>query len=400
MSESTALAITAATATSSLGRGLAAHAQALQAGRSGLRSAEDLAGYAHAPGWLGAVDGLDAVAMPSAQADYDCRNNRLAWLGLQQDDLRERIEACRSRVGAERIGVFLGTSTSGIAQTEQAYHQAAPGAFARLPDWYAYRYSHNVHSVTAFVSAALGLTGLSQTISTACSSSAKVFAAASRAIRAGWCDAALVGGVDSLCETTLFGFHALQLVSPQACRPADVRRDGISIGEAAGFALLERDSEPAAWRLLGYGESSDAHHMSTPDPQGAGARLAMDEALARAGLQPVDIDYVNLHGTGTPANDRSEARAVRGLFGDAVPASSTKGWTGHCLGAAGVLEAVIGLLSIQAGYVPQSLNTEQVDPEIDIDIPLTPRQQPVRRVLSNSFGFGGSNACLILGGAV
>ncbi|WP_348674972.1 beta-ketoacyl-[acyl-carrier-protein] synthase family protein [uncultured Abyssibacter sp.] len=392
------LAITAATATSSLGTGLRAHDEALASGRTGLRPASDIAGYEHAPGWLGAVDALADVALPEDLSAFDCRNNRLAWLGLHQDGFIERVRSAVDRHGPERVGVFLGTSTSGIAQTEQAYHQAADG-FERLPGWYDYQHTHNVHSVSAFVARALEITGFAETISTACSSSAKVFAAAARAIRSGICDAAVVGGVDTLCETTLFGFHSLQLVSPNACRPADILRDGISIGEAGGFALVERGEVDAPWYLFGYGESSDAHHMSTPDPEGRGARAAMHQALARGALPPDAVDYVNLHGTGTLANDRSEARAVADLLGSRVPCSSTKGWTGHCLGAAGILEAVIGLLVLDAGRVPQSLNTESVDPELAIDIPLEPRERPVRSVLSNSFGFGGSNCSLLLGAA-
>ncbi len=392
------LSITAATVTSSLGAGLSAHEAALLAGRSGLQPAASTPGYTHAPGWLGAVESLDAIQLPAGSAAFDCRNNRLAWHGLNQDGFADRVGDAVRRYGAGRVGVFLGTSTSGIAQTEQAYQAAAASDFDALPGWYDYRHTHNVHSVSAFVASALGVDGFSQTISTACSSSAKVFAAAARAIRAGVCDAAVVGGVDTLCETTLFGFHALQLVSPRACRPADAMRDGISIGEAAGFALLERPEIAAPWQLLGYGESSDAHHMSTPDPDGAGARLAMQQALQQAELDAGSVDYVNLHGTGTPANDRAEARAVEALLGREVPCSSTKGWTGHCLGAAGILEAVVGLLAIRAGYVPQSLNTESVDPDIGITILLTGQARPVRHVLSNSFGFGGSNCSLLLGG--
>ncbi|MGH8441289.1 MAG: beta-ketoacyl synthase N-terminal-like domain-containing protein, partial [Nevskiaceae bacterium] len=230
----------------------------------------------------------------------------------------------------------------------------------------------------------------------ACSSSAKVFASASRAMRAGLCDAAVVGGVDSLCLTTLYGFNALQLVSADICRPADAQRNGISIGEAAGFAILEPGAADGV-ALLGYGESSDAHHMSAPHPQGEGAAAAMRGALRSAGLQPQQVDYINLHGTATPANDAAEDQAVHAVFGDAVPCSSTKGWTGHTLGAAAITEAVIALLCVEHGLMPRSLNTRQRDPALRSGILLQQRQARVDRVLSNSFGFGGSNCSLLLG---
>lgn len=237
-------------------------------------------------------------------------------------------------------------------------------------------------------------------ISAACSSSGKAFASAQRAIAAGLIDAALVGGVDSLCLTTLYGFHSLQLVSAAPCRPFDVARDGISIGEAAAFALLERAPEaPAADAvlLLGYGESSDAHHMSSPHPQGRGAREAMQKALAAARLAPAAIDYINFHGTGTPSNDESEARAVAAALGARVPGSSTKGATGHTLGAAGALEAVICALALRAQLIPAGVNTTELDPALEVNYQRRGRAAPLRHVMSNSFGFGGSNCCLIFG---
>jgi 3-oxoacyl-[acyl-carrier-protein] synthase I len=212
----------------------------------------------------------------------------------------------------------------------------------------------------------------------------------------------LVGGVDSLCLTTLYGFHSLQLVSATPCRPFDAARDGISIGEAAAFALLERapsSLDPDAVLLLGIGESSDAYHMSSPHPEGLGARAAMLQALSTAGLQPQDIDYINLHGTGTPSNDSAEAHAVTAVLGPGVPSSSTKGATGHTLGAAGGLEAVICALALQNGLMPAGLNTSVVDPALAVNYLLENRRQKVIRVLSNSFGFGGSNCSLILGRA-
>jgi 3-oxoacyl-[acyl-carrier-protein] synthase-1 len=239
-------------------------------------------------------------------------------------------------------------------------------------------------------------------VSTACSSSAKVFGDAQRLVEAGWVDAAVVGGVDSLCLTTLYGFHSLQLFAADICRPWDAQRAGVSLGEGAAFALLQR--EPAAGqsplaRLLGVGESSDAHHMSAPHPEGALAAAAMRQALAGAGLAPAQIDYINLHGTGTPSNDAAEDQAVQSVFGRELPCSSTKGATGHTLGAAGGVEAVISVLALRHGLMPGGLNVRERDPALGIHYLQANRMQSLRHVLTNSFGFGGSNASLVLGAA-
>jgi 3-oxoacyl-[acyl-carrier-protein] synthase-1 len=217
---------------------------------------------------------------------------------------------------------------------------------------------------------------------------------------AGICDAALVGGVDSLCLSTLYGFNSLGLVSRFPCRPYDADRDGISVGEGAGFVLLERATaanSPNAMLLLGVGESSDAYHMSTPHPEGLGAKMAMQLALDSAGLQSKDIDYINLHGTATKSNDASEGKAVADVFGTRVAASSTKGWTGHLLGAAGITEAIIAMLAVEHGFIPGSVNTRQLDPGIEINYQIENSAGKINRVLSNSFGFGGSNCSLLLG---
>jgi 3-oxoacyl-[acyl-carrier-protein] synthase-1 len=351
--------------------------------------------------FIGAVDGLDAVRLPTALAAWDCRNNRLAELGLAQDGFAEAVRAAVARLGAARIGVFLGTSTSGIHQTELAYRRrdAASGA---LPADFDYARTHNTYSVSGYVRARLGLAGPAWTVSTACSSSAKVFGTAARMIDAGLIDAAVVGGVDSLCLTTLYGFNSLELLAHEACRPWDRARTGLSIGEAAAFALLERPTaSPAsdAVLLLGVGESSDAHHMSSPHPEGLGARLAMQAALQAAALQPGDIDYLNLHGTATPSNDAAEDRAVVGLFGRSAPCSSTKGATGHTLGAAGALEAVVAALALREGFIPGGAQTSELDPALGANYVLQSRDAPLGRVLSNSFGFGGTNCSLVLGRA-
>jgi len=387
------------TATSAIGRGLEPTHAALRQQRGGLAPCAfdtvDLSTF------VGEVAGVDSVQLPAHLADYDCRNNRLAFLGLQQDRFSAAVESAIARHGRRRVGVLLGTSTSGILQTEQAYRRRDPVSGA-LPDDFIYRTTHNTYSVADFVRSAFNLEGPAVVVSTACSSSAKVFASAARMIAAGLIDAAIVGGVDSLCLTTLYGFNSLELLSPEPCRPFDAARNGISIGEAAAFILLQRPAASLAADavlLLGAGESSDAHHMSSPHPQGLGAQMAMAAALQAAGLHAADIDYINLHGTATPSNDAAEGRAVATLFGDAVPCSSTKGATGHTLGAAGGLEAVISALALQQGFMPGGVNTRQLDPGIPIHYLTANQDGAPRRVLSNSFGFGGTNCSLILGRA-
>ncbi len=387
----TPLAVTAYTATSAMGCGLAAQLDALRHARSGLRpndiSTEPLAC------WIGRVDGVEAAALPAALQAWDCRNNRLAWLGLNQDDFLQRVRAARARYGAGRIALLLGTSTASIDATEEAYRRLDPdGAF---PDDMRQAEIHAPHSLAAFVATALELDGPCLTISTACSSSAKVFASAERLIQLGLVDAAVVGGVDTLCNSVLFGFNALELVSSEPCRPFDAARSGISIGEAAGFALLERiESAPDAPQLLGYGEASDAHHMSTPHPDGLGAELALNDALARAGLDAGRVDYINLHGTASRKNDEVEAALVGRAFPATTRASSTKGFTGHTLGAAGIVEATVALQAIEHGLIPGNLGGHTPDPGCGPQFAWRNEQQRVDVALSNSFGFGGNNACL------
>jgi 3-oxoacyl-[acyl-carrier-protein] synthase-1 len=387
------------TATSSIGRGLDQTLDALRQRRSGLAPCAfetvDLATF------IGEVAGVDAVQLPAHLAEFDCRNNRLALLGLLQDGFAEAVCAASAKYGAQRVGVFIGTSTSGILQTELAYRRRDPVTGA-LPADFIYRTTHNTFSVADFTRHYFGLGGPAVVVSSACSSSAKVFSSARRMMAAGLIDAALVGGVDSLCLTTLYCFNSLGLVAEQACRPFDAQRNGISIGEAAAFALLERPAQHLdadAVLLLGIGESSDAYHMSSPHPDGLGARMAMQDALKMAGLQPAEIDYINLHGTATPNNDAAEGKAVHHVFGAGTPCSSTKGATGHTLGAAGGVEAVICALALQHGLLPAGLNIRQFDPTLNLNYVLENRDQPVARALSNSFGFGGTNCSLIFGRA-
>lgn len=353
------------------------------------------------PTFVGEVEGVDTISMRADLAEFDCRNNRLAQLGLQQDDFAVCVRRAIAQYGRERVGIFLGTSTAGILQTELAFRRRDPASGA-LPADFIYSKTQNTFSVADFVRQYFGLRGPAAVVSSACSSSAKVFGSARRMLEAGLIDAAIVGGVDSLCLTTLYGFNSLGLLSAQACRPFDRQRDGISIGEAAMFGLLERatpDLPDAAVLLLGIGESSDAYHMSSPHPEGLGAQMAMQEALAMAGLQAADIDYINLHGTATPSNDAAEAKAVNAVFGTRTPCSSSKGATGHTLGAAGGIEAVFCALALQHGLLPAGLNTTELDPALELDYLLANREQPLSRVISNSFGFGGTNCSLIFGRA-
>lgn len=393
----TPLSLTRSCIVSCLGAGQAAHLAALRADRSGLSVCDfetaDIKTYA------GAVAGVEDVALPPEFAEFDCRNNRLADLALAQDGFRQAVAAAREKYGPQRIGVFLGTSTSGILEAEHAYQNR--DAAGTLPD-FNYAGTHNTFSLAEFVRRSLGLEGPALVVSSACASSTKTFGNAARMIGAGLCDAAIIGGADSLCLTTLYGFHSLQLTSTLPCRPFDAARDGISIGEGAGFALLEKmeaaDAGPE-WILRGVGESNDAYHMSAPHPEGLGGRLAMERALGSAGMSAADIGYVKLHGTATPAGDAAEDNAVSGLFGNATPCSSLKGFTGHTLGASGIVEAIMTGLGLRHGFMPGSPHTEDVDPACKSRYLRAALKEPVETALCNSFGFGGSNCCLILGRA-
>jgi 3-oxoacyl-[acyl-carrier-protein] synthase-1 len=383
----------------SLGVGRDATLEALRTGRGGLKPCTfetvELDTY------VGEVPDVDDAVLPERLANFDCRNNRLAHMALLGDGFVPAVECAVEKYGAHRIGLFLGTSTSGILSSEQAYRHRDPQTGA-LPASYDFAATHSTSSLADFVGRYLGLEGPAFVVSSACSTTAKVFGNAARMIQAGVCDAAVVGGADSLCLTTLYGFHSLELVSRRPCAPFDIDRDGVSLGEAAGFALLERtgpDDRRDDIRLLGVGESNDAYHMSTPHPEGLGARLAMEGALRAAGLRAKDIGYVNLHGTATPYGDASEDRAITELFGTGTPCSSTKGYTGHTLGAAGIVEAVISILSLQSGFMPGSAQTRTIDPALRSRYLLENENAVLNRVMTNSFGFGGTNCSLIFGRA-
>jgi 3-oxoacyl-[acyl-carrier-protein] synthase-1 len=381
---------------SPLGRGKRATVIALAGGsRDGFVARADLL-----PGRsisIGAVTG-DLPPPPERAASLDCRNNRLMLVALSE--IAAEVEAAAALYGRDRVAVVLGTSTSGIAEGEAALLQ-----FRQTGVWppsYHYR-QQETGSLAEFAARALDLTGPAYTVATACSSSAKVFASARRLIRFGFADAAVVGGADTLCRMTVNGFDSLQALSQGLANPFSVNRDGINIGEGASAFLMTRAPGPV--EFLGVGETSDAYHPTAPDPDGTGARLAMQQALDDAGLAPGEIDYVNLHGTATPLNDAMESKAIDGLFPASVPCSSTKGMTGHMLGGTGGCEAAFLWLTLNPatspGFLPPHLWDGIPDPALPaLDLIDNRRSMPDRRrlaMLSNSFGFGGSNVSLVLG---
>ncbi|NOQ14405.1 MAG: beta-ketoacyl-ACP synthase [Methyloprofundus sp.] len=332
-------------------------------------------------------------------ADYNCRNARVALTALndQQGGVRDAVEVAKEKYGAQRIGVIIGTSTSGLYETEAAYGVLLEEG--KMPDDFHFVTEHAYQATARFMQLELGLTGVCYAISTACSSGAKAIAAGQRLINTGVCDAVLVGGVDTLCRLTLRGFRSLELVSSQPCTPMDKNRKGISIGEAAGLLLLEKchADNASAMKVLSVGESSDAHHMSTPHPEGKGAALAMTNALQLAGIQAGEIDYLNLHATATKINDSVESRAVFSVFADTVPCSGNKGITGHTLGAAGALETIIVLAALQQQFIPGTQGLKELDEDCQCQVIQEPLQtQGMQIAMSNSFGFGGNNASVIV----
>jgi 3-oxoacyl-[acyl-carrier-protein] synthase-1 len=388
--------LSACSLVSAAGMGLATLSDALAQGRSALMP-NDFS-RVPLPAWIGRAPGVDSTALPRALRHWDSRATRLAWLGLQADGFAQAVQQARNRHGATRVGLVLGTSASTIGVSEAAY--AALAEDGGFPAAVRSERLNMIHAITAFVQEALLLQGPAVTVSTACSSSAKAFAQAERWLRLQLCDAVVVAGVDALCDSVLFGFAALGLVSPQACQPFAAARCGISVGEAAGFALLERaQAGSTAVQLVGYGESNDAFHMSSPHPEGRGAESALNDALARARLQATDVDYVNLHGTATPRNDEVEAALVARRYRSDVHASATKGCTGHTMGAAGIVEALICAQVLHSGVRSGTPHALAADPALGAgfaaQLHLAPAQGPVRVAASHSFGFGGNNAVLL-----
>ncbi len=382
------VAITSHTLVCAAGVGREALSQALFDERSALSRSE----VPNDGTWWARVSALDAL--PGEWSAWDSRATQLALCGLQADRFCVAVATAVSRHGAARVGLALGTSASTIAVSEAAY---ARGRFEAPQDHEAL---NTLHGVTHFVQQRLGLLGPALTVSTACSSSAKVFAVAERWLRLKLVDAVVVAGVDALSDSLLYGFHALGLLSSAPCRPFDAARAGISLGEAAGFALLQRiDDEPNAPRLVGWGEANDAHHMSSPHPEGLGAERALIDALARAGVSAQRIDYVNLHGTASARNDEVEAALVARHFRAPTFAGATKGVTGHTMGAAGIVESIVCLHALQHGHCPGTAHTQAADAAMPAPFSEVFRTRAAHRdvqlAANFSFGFGGNNSVLI-----
>jgi 3-oxoacyl-[acyl-carrier-protein] synthase-1 len=366
---------------------------ALAAGRTGLAPPDP--SLLSAP--LGFETAVGAVPgpLPELPRELQPRSTRLAQFGLQLvQQLDEPLRRARERWRPERIALLLGTSTAGAATTERAYRAFVTEG--RFPGGYDFRLQHTYGAVLDVLRALTGACGPALMVSTACTSGAKPFATARRWIAADLIDAALVGGIDTLCNLTLHGFHALQALDREPCRPFGEGRRGISIGEGGALALVERSGE-ARVLVEGVGETSDAYHISAPHPQGAGALAAMGAALEQAGLRPAEVDHVNAHGTGTRLNDSAEAQAIAAVFGPEVPVVSTKGYTGHTLGAAGAIEFAFAACAVEEGWIPASLGAERRDPEIALRLPSARTAGSFRHVLSNSFAFGGNNVSLLVG---
>lgn len=380
--------ITAWSAVNALGRTTEEVLAALDAGRSGLGPSPLPTTM---PTVVGAVPG-ELAPLEAPYAAYDCRLARIGLMAFAE--VRGALDRAVARWGPERVAIILGTSTGGLEQTEQAF--VAWLREGAIPSHYDYQRQHNFAALGDLLAEISGVRGPSYVVSTACSSSGKVVASAARLMRSGIADAVLVGGIDSLTRMTLQGFHGLGILAPGPCKPFSADREGINIGEGAAFVLMEREGDAPVY-VLGVGESSDAYHMSTPEPTGRGARESMERALAQAGLTPEHVDHVNAHGTATKANDAAEARAIDAVFGPRVPVSSTKGYTGHLLGAAGGTELVFAIHAVVSGTMPATLGCDPIDPEIRIDVVRDSRRGRVRRALSNSFAFGGSNVSVLVG---
>ncbi|MDH5190236.1 MAG: beta-ketoacyl-[acyl-carrier-protein] synthase family protein [Gammaproteobacteria bacterium] len=344
--------------------------------------------------YVGKVDST-LLSVPTNLIDYNCRNNKFIVAAYEQ--IRDDIEQAKIKFGSDRVGVIIGTSTSGISEGEKAVEwQLRENA---LPTGYNYR-QQEIGSPAEFLAKLAGISGPAYTVSAACASSTKAFAPAKRLIETGVIDACITGGSDSLCRLTLNGFDSLDSVSEQICNPFSRNRNGISIGEGAALFLLQKGEGETL--LLGVGESSDAHHISAPHPEGTGAEMAMASALSDAGLKPEDIGYLNLHGTATPLNDLMESKAVGRIFGKNVPCSSTKPLTGHALGAAGALEAgfcwlVLSKMNKQKKLPPHCWDGEKDDELFQVNLVDKNACLESSVLMSNSFAFGGSNASVIIG---
>ena len=379
---------------SAVGNGTAESARRIFAGEAGTLESSAFSPGREIP--VGAV----RHALPSLgeyAVQFQSRNNALALAAALQ--IESQVREVIARYGAHRVAVIVGTSTSGIGESEVAIkHHHATGA---LPETFHFA-QQELGTLAAFLANVFQTSGPRYVHSSACSSGAKAMASAARMLRSGLADAVITGGVDSLSGSTVAGFSALNLVSSKRSNPLSNNRDGINIGEAAALFLMTR--EPATVRLSGWGESSDGHHFSAPDPTGRGAKIAINAALSRAGVEAGSVQYLNLHATGTRANDSMEGAVVHTLFGDRVPVSGTKPLTGHTLGAAGALEAAVCWLTMQdensRGFLPPHLWDGEADPTIPPLHLVQPGEclgEPPRVTASTSFAFGGSNAALVFG---
>lgn len=394
----TPLPITAYSVSCASGTGTQRLYDALISGQTCLRSPRLITtGF---PACTGEITDEILPALDPQLVSYSTRNTRIALAALDHPDdgLRSAVERAVQRYGSDRIGVVIGTSTSGIYETENCYIDLEKNH--RLPDYFSFTTQHVWSATANYLKLELGLCGPCYAISTACSSSSKTLASAQRLIATGVCDAVLTGGVDSLCRLTLNGFKSLDIMSETPCTPLDRNRNGISIGEGAGLLLLEKphDEHAACVHLLGCGESSDAYHMTAPHPEGRGAIAAMHDALAQASIEACQIDYVNLHATGTVLNDQAEMRAMETVFGSEIYCSGTKGLIGHTLGAAGGIESIIGCLSLVKRFRPGTCGLDQPEESFHTHIVKTSETDiPVNAVMNNNFGFGGNNTSLVLG---
>lgn len=338
---------------------------------------------------VGRID-TPLTTLPDHLVEFDSRNNQLALSAMLQ--IEDKVRQAVSDFGPSRVAVIIGTSTSGIADGEKAYNEMLDNG--HFPEHYHYR-KQELGNTSDFVAAFFGITGPCYCVSTACSSSGRVFISAQRLLRSGLVDAVIVGGVDTLCRLTLNGFNGLEALSNTLCQPFSQTRNGINIGESAALMLLSH--QPSQVALLGAGDSSDAHHISAPHPEGKGAEQAMQKALDDAGLTVDDIGYINAHGTATPLNDSMESKAIYRLFGDRVPVSSTKPLTGHTLGAASATEAAIAwhILKYDLDLPIQHCRDKAAD--IEVSLVETATKLQGKAILSNSFAFGGNNISLIFG---
>lgn len=361
--------------------------------RSGLQLSEE---FSQQPVYVGIVQ-ANLPKVDKKYQVYDCKNNRLLLAASER--IQGTIDAMIKRFGADRIGVVLGTSTSGVRNTELALESVAKHNVK--PEQFHYK-QQQLAGGADFLAHVLGLKGPAYAISTACSSSGKAFASARRLIALGLCDAVIVGGADSLCRFTVHGFGALESVSAGLCKPFGKHRDGINLSEAVSLFVLSKEEGPV--ELLGIGASSDAYHFSAPDPKGSAVISAMQTALVEAGKTAAEIDYLNLHGTATPLNDSMESKAVNQVFGESVAVSSTKGMTGHALGAAAALELGICWMLLtsdeEQGILVPNINADELDetlPALNFVAQGQTLESKINTCQSNSFAFGGSNISIVVG---